>query len=75
MMLEGLSRRITLYSINKPRAVRFGGYPENCIQISGIMFDVNYKELKIGDRVAWETLRIRGVGDKVRYWCCLKKAY
>ena len=46
-MLKGLSRRITLYSINKPREVRFGGYTENGIQISGIMFDVNYKELKL----------------------------
>jgi uncharacterized OB-fold protein len=40
---------------------------------AGIMFDVNHKELKIGDRVAWETIRIRGPEDKVRYWCCLKK--
>jgi hypothetical protein len=67
MMLEGLSRLITLYSINKPREARFGGYPENCIHISGIIF-VN-KELKIGD-----TLRIRELGNMVRYWCCLKKA-
>jgi len=66
MMLEGLSRRITLYSINKPTKVRFGGYSENGIQTFGIMFDVNYKEPKIGDRVAWETIRIRGLGDKVR---------
>jgi uncharacterized OB-fold protein len=73
MMLKGLSRRITLYSINKLREVRFGGYTENGIQISGIMFDVNYKELRIGDRVAWETIRIRGPGDRVNYWRCLKK--
>jgi hypothetical protein len=72
MMLKGLSRRITLYRINKPREIRFGGYPENGIQISGIMFDVNDKELEL-NRVAWETIRIRGPGDKVRYWCCLKK--
>jgi uncharacterized OB-fold protein len=73
MMLKGLSRRITLYTINKPREIRFGGYPENGIQISGIMFDVNDKELRIGDRITWETIRIRGPGDKVRYWRCLKK--
>ena len=72
-MLKGLGRRITLYSINKPREIRFGGYPENGIQISGIVFDVNGKELRIGDRVAWETIRIGGPGDKVRYWRCLKK--
>jgi hypothetical protein len=66
MILEGVGRRITLYSINKPSEVRFGGYPENGIRIYGIMFDVNDKELRICDRVAWETIRIRGPGDKVR---------
>jgi hypothetical protein len=66
MRLEELSRLITLYSINEPREVRFGGYRENCIQISGIM--LVKKELKIGD-----TLRIREPEDRVRYWCCLKK--
>jgi thioredoxin reductase len=50
MMLERLNPRIIIYSNNKPREVRFRGYPENCIQISGIMLDVNHTELKIGDR-------------------------
>lgn len=58
--MEGLSRQITLYGVSKPREVRFGGYAENAIQISGMMFAVNYNELKIDDRAAWETIRIRG---------------
>ena len=66
-MLEELSRLVTLCGMSKPREVRFGGYRENCIQISGIMF-VN-KELKTGGM-----LRIRELGDRVRYRCCLKKA-
>jgi len=64
MILEGVGRRITLYSINKPSEVRFGGYPENGIQTSRMMFDVNDKELEL-DRVARETIRIRGPRDKV----------
>jgi hypothetical protein len=72
MILERLSPRITLYNINRPREVRFGDYPENCMQLSRKMFDVNYNEPKIGDR-SLRKLRIRGLGDKVRYWCCVKK--
>jgi hypothetical protein len=60
MMLKGLSRRIKLYSIDKPREIRFGASPENGRQISGIMFNVNYKELRIRDRTAWEAIRMRG---------------
>jgi hypothetical protein len=64
MMLKGLSRRTTLYSIKKLREIKFGGYPENSMQIFGIMFDVNYKELRIGDKVSWETIRIGRPGNK-----------
>ena len=49
-MLERFNRRIIHCGINKPREVRFRGYTENCIQISGIMLDVNRKEPKIGNR-------------------------
>ena len=72
-MLKGLNRRITLHGINKPREVRFGGRLENDMQISGIMFDVNYKEPRTGDRAARETIRIKGWADKVRYRRCLRK--
>jgi uncharacterized OB-fold protein len=52
---------------------RFGNYPENGVQIAGMMFDVKYEELKIGDKVTWDILRIRGPGEKVRYWYYFKK--
>ena len=65
-MLEELSRRSTLYDVDKPREVGFGGYTENGIELSGIMSDVNRKELRIGDRVAWQTVRIIGPEDKLR---------
>jgi hypothetical protein len=65
-MLEELGRRSALYDVDKPGEVRFGDYTENGIQLSGIIFEVNRKELKIGDRVAWETIRTRGPEDKVR---------
>jgi hypothetical protein len=58
MMLERLSSPIMLFIIYKPREVRLGGYTEKCTQISGIMFDANYKKPRIGNGVAWETLRI-----------------
>jgi len=45
-MLEELGRRSTLHDVDKPREVRFGGYAENGIELSGIMFDMNRKELK-----------------------------
>ncbi|MDI9646331.1 MAG: Zn-ribbon domain-containing OB-fold protein [Archaeoglobales archaeon] len=52
---------------------RFGDYPKNGVQIIGIMFDTDYRSLKIGDRVEWEIMRIKGPGEKVRYWYCFRK--
>ncbi|MDI3497617.1 Zn-ribbon domain-containing OB-fold protein [Archaeoglobus sp.] len=52
---------------------RFGDYPENGVQIVGAMFDVDYSELSIGDEVEWEILKIKGPGEKVRYWYHFRK--
>ena len=52
---------------------RFGNYPENGFQISGMMFDESYEKLKIGDRITWDILEIKGPGDKKRYWYYFKK--
>ncbi len=52
---------------------RFGDYPINGIQIAGIVFDVDYRDLKIGDKVEWEIMRIKGPGEKVRYWYYFRK--
>ncbi|AIY89817.1 Zn-ribbon domain-containing OB-fold protein [Geoglobus acetivorans] len=52
---------------------RFGNYPENGVQISGMMFDVSYEDLKVGDRVTWEIMEIVGPGDKTRYWYCFTR--
>ena len=52
---------------------RFGNYPENGVQLSGMMFDVRYEDLKIGDKVRWDILEIVGPGDKVRYWYYFRK--
>ncbi len=52
---------------------RFGNYPENGVQISGMMFDVKYEDLKIGDKVRWEILEIEGPGEKKRYWYYFEK--
>ncbi|MBO8182636.1 MAG: Zn-ribbon domain-containing OB-fold protein [Archaeoglobus sp.] len=52
---------------------RFGNYPDEGIQISGIIFDSKYEELKIGDKVKWEIVEIQGPGEKKRYWYCFRK--
>jgi hypothetical protein len=52
---------------------RFGNYPEEGVQISGIIFDSKYEDLKIGDRVRWEIVEVQGPGEKKRYWYCFKK--
>ncbi len=53
---------------------RFGDYPDNGVQISGIMFDTKYEDLRIGDKVRWEVVRVEGPGDRERYWYCFTKA-
>ena len=53
--------------------VRFGNYPENGIQLSGIVFDASYDEMEVGAKVEWEPLEILGPGEKRRYWYCFKK--
>jgi hypothetical protein len=65
-MSEELSHRSNLYDVDKPKVGGLGDYAQNGIQLSGITFYVNRKELKIGDRVAPETVRIRGLEDKLR---------
>lgn len=52
---------------------RFGEYPEKGVQIVGMMFDISHEELKIGDRVTWDILRIKGPGEKIRHWYYFKK--
>jgi hypothetical protein len=52
---------------------RFGDYPENGVQMSGMIFDSGYDELKIGDRVKWEIIEIKGPAERKRYWYCFKK--
>lgn len=67
-LLLGAPMILELFAPFVIAVARFGDYPENGVQIAGMMLDENYEELKIGDKVTWEIMRIKGPAEKVRYW-------
>ncbi|RLI84136.1 hypothetical protein DRP07_02005 [Archaeoglobales archaeon] len=73
VMALGVPMIIDTYAPFVVAIARFGEYPDDGVQISGIIFDSKYEELKIGDKVKWEVVEIQGPGEKKRYWYCFRK--
>jgi len=53
--------------------VRFGDYPSDGVQLSGLIIGVDIKDLRVGDEMRWSILKILGPQGKIRYWYCFTK--